>query len=250
MASTTPRPASTGRATRSAPRCSVSSTTSTRSRPRCWPSRPWRSRRCSAPGTRSSTRPSSALVRPRSPTLRPRVIVGAHGPQLTGRVDRSRPRADAHAARHAGRPDARPARAGPAADDAAARLSRTLAGTSERQHPTPRHGVAPRRVRRRGDGSGGAVVEDVARHPPARPDHRRAQRRDGVPRRPAPAGRPGPAGPRRRPGRHRRPPRRRRLGRRPAGDGRQHAAELRLAAASGPRRRPAAAARGSRLRPD
>ena len=36
-------------------------------------------------------------------TLRPSVIVGAHGPQLSGRVDRCGPRADADAARHARR---------------------------------------------------------------------------------------------------------------------------------------------------
>ena len=54
----------------------------------------------------------------------------------------------------------------------------------------------------------------------------------------------GPPRPRRRAGRHRRPPRRRRVGRRSAGDRRQHAAELRLAAAPGARRRrPASAGR-------
>ena len=88
-----------------------------------------------------------------------------------------------------------------------------------------------------------------ARHPPARTDRRRARRRAGLAGRTPPAGRPRSPRPRRRPGRHRRPPRRRRLGRRPAGDGRQHAAELRLAAAPSARRSRPPAPGGSGLRP-
>ena len=49
-------------------------------------------------------------------------------------------------------------------------------------------------------------------------------------------------------GRHRRPAGRGRLGGRTAGDGREHAAELRLAAAPGARRPPAAAPGGARVR--